>query len=195
MASYKGVNGTLVALEEFFKRRLPVDLSAQPVNARVSLLGSADVAKPITGNVLGIYLHRLTVDPHGRNRFFSARGSDQNGPAPELPVNLHFLLIAAGSSATIEADLISWAMLELANDGQLDISHLSPVDDNWGDRELLNIVPEEMSTEDLMRIWDVFETPYTVTVPYIARTVRLRLKTPATIGPAVVTRVLPGGSP
>ncbi len=141
MASYKGVGGTLVALEEFFKRRLPPDLSAQPVNGRVSLFGSADVARPITGNVLGIYMHRLTVDAHGRNRFFPVRGMDQNGPAPELPVNLHFLLIAAGSSATIEADLMSWAMLELANDGQLDISHLSAVDGDWGDRELLPSFP------------------------------------------------------
>lgn len=193
MASYKGVNGVLVALEEFFKSRLPNELSNEPINARVALLGSADVANPITGNVLGIYLHRLTVDPHGRSRFFPARGSDLNGPIPELPVNLHFLIIAAATSATIEADLMSWAMLELANDGQLDISHIAGVDEDWGERELLNIVPEEISTEDLMRIWDVFEMPYTATVPYVARTVRMRLNRTESQGPAVVTRVFPGG--
>jgi len=125
MASYKGVNGVMTALEEFFKRRLPNELKQGSVNARVALLGSADVAKPITGNVLGIYLHRITVDPYGRNRFFPPRGLEDNSPRPELPVNLHFLLIAAGSSATIEANLLSWAMVELANETQLDVSQLS----------------------------------------------------------------------
>jgi hypothetical protein len=194
VASYKGVNGVLVALEEFFKSRLPPDLGSEPVNARVALLGSADVAQPITGNVLGIYLHRLTVDPHGRSRSFPARGSDLTGPVPELPVNLHFLIIAAAGSATIEADLMSWAMVVLANEGQLDISHIAGIDSEWGERELLNIIPEEMSTEDLMRIWDVFETAYTATVPYVARTVRLRLNQSESQGPAVVTRVFHGGT-
>lgn len=194
MASYKGVNGALVALEEFFKQRLPAELSAGPINARVKLLGSADVTKTITGNVLGIYLHRITIDPHGRSRSFPAKGKDAGAPLPELPVNLHFLLIAAATSAVIEADLMSWAMVELANDGQLDISHIAGVDSQWGEREILNIIPEEMSTEDLMRIWDVFEAPYTCTVPYMARTVRLKLKPPLSEGPPVVTRVFPGGT-
>ena len=88
MASYKGVNGALVALEDFFKSRIPDDLANEPVNARIALLGSADVSQPITGNVLGIYLHRITIDPHGRSRYFRSRGADLNGPSPELPVNL-----------------------------------------------------------------------------------------------------------
>ncbi|MCB1853119.1 MAG: DUF4255 domain-containing protein, partial [Gammaproteobacteria bacterium] len=68
MASYKGVQGALVALEDFFKRRLPVELSDEPVSASVTLLGSADIAKVLSGNLLGIYLHRITIDPHGRTR-------------------------------------------------------------------------------------------------------------------------------
>ena len=65
MASYKGVQGALNALEAFFKARLPGELSGGPTNARVSLLGSNDIANRLTGNLLGIYLHRLTIDDHG----------------------------------------------------------------------------------------------------------------------------------
>ena len=192
MASYKGVNGALVALEDFFKHRLPDELSQGDINARVALFGSADIAKKISGNVLGIYLHRMTIDPHGRNRYFPPQGSDNSEPQPELPVNLHFLLIAAATSATIEADLMSWAMVELANQGQLDISHIAEVDTTWSEREILTITPEEISTEDLMRIWDVFEAKYTSTVPYVARTIRLRLLAGRSEGPPVITRVFPG---
>ena len=193
MASYKGVQGALLALEDFFSRRLPIELSAEPTNASVELLGSADIAESLKGNMLGIYLHRITVDPHGRSRYFAQKGADQNGRHPELPVNLHFLLIANATSATIEADLMSWAMVELANESQIDISQVQDIDDEWGQSEILNVAPDDMSNEDLMRIWDVFKTPFTLSVPYVARTVRLRLNRQRTEGPAVVTRVISGG--
>ena len=193
MASYKGVQGALIALEDFFKSRLPADLSAGPTNARVALLGSFDIANNLSGNLLGIYLHRITIDDHGRARFFKPAGTDNSGPRPELPVNLHFLLIANATSAAIEADLMSWAIVELANHSQLDISHVHDIDDEWGQAEVLNITPADMSTEDLMRIWDVFESPYTCTMAYTAKTVRLRLNPQRSEGPDVVTRVFPGG--
>jgi hypothetical protein len=193
MASYRAVNGALLALEDFFKNRIPSDLTDEPVNARVNLLGSAAVAATISGNTLGIYLHRITIDPHGRSRYFPPLGNDVGGPQPELPVNLHFLLIASGTSASIEADLMTWAMIELANAAQLDISHLSGTDPEWTEAEILTVTPEDMSTEDLMRIWDVFESPYTNTVPYIARTIRLRLDVPRSIGPDVISRELVAG--
>lgn len=194
MASYQAVNGVLLALESFFNARLPTELSSGPINARVELLGSADIGQPLSGNLLGIYMHRIEIDPHGRARFFSPQGpSADQGVARELPVNLHFLLIASASSATIEANIMAWAMIELANNSQLDISHLSENDSTWTERETLTATPAEMSNEDLMRIWDVFEAPYTSSVPYVARTVRLRLNSAESLGPDVVTRVFPTG--
>ncbi len=193
MASYRGVKAALSALELFFRRRLPADLSGEPVNARVELLGSADIANSLSGNLLGIYLHRLTIDPHGRGRSFMPLGAQTGGPVPELPVNMHFLLIANATAASIEADLITWAMVELANHAQLDFSAIAGLDEDWGESEVLTIAPEEMSTEDMMRIWDVFESPYTSTVPYMARTVRLRLTSSSADAPPVVTRVFTGG--
>lgn len=194
MASYKGVQGALLALEEYFTQRLPTELSGGTIHAKATLLGSADIAEPLSGNMLGIYLHRITVDPHGRSRYFTPKGNEQGGRHPELPVNLHFLLIANATSASIEADLMSWAMVELANESQIDISQIQDIDDEWGQSEILNVAPDDMSNEDLMRIWDVFKTPYTLSMPYVARTVRLRLKRQQTEGPAVVTRVFPVGS-
>ena len=126
MASYKGVQGVLSALEECFKSRLPDDLSGGTTNAIIKVLGSTDIANRLTGNLLGIYLHRITIDDHGRSRYFTSRGLDQRDVSAELPLNLHFLLIANANananSAAIEADLMSWAMVELANHSQFDVS-------------------------------------------------------------------------
>ena len=194
MASYKGVQGVLTALEAFFKSRLPSELSDGPTNAKVEVLGSADIANRLTGNLLGIYLHRMTIDDHGRSRYFAPKGTDTSDASAELPLNLHFLLIANANSAAIEADLMSWAMVELANQTQLDISHLQATDSEWGESEILTIIPEDTSTEDLMRIWDVFESPYTSTMAYVAKTVRLRLQPQRTEGSPLITRVISGGT-
>ena len=192
MASYQGINSVLAALETYFKERMPSELTQGSINASVKLLGSADVAKPISGNTLGLYLHRMSIDAHGRARHFAPTGANTAEAVPELPVNLHLFLIASASSAAIEADLMAWAMVELANFPQLDYARLHPGDTAWGERELVSISPEDMSTEDLMRIWEVFDSRYTMTVPYIARTVRLRLREPVS-GDPVATRVYPVG--
>lgn len=194
MASYTAINSVLLALEDFFKSRMPDGFIEGSPNPAVRLLSSADISVPITGNVLGIYMHRIEIDPHGRSRFFAPQGTGKDdAPASELPVNLRLLLVASGSSATIEANLISWAMIELANQSHLDISHLAENDDQWSESEMVTVTPEDMSTEDLMRIWEVFDSRYTSSVPYVVKTVRLRLKPQLTEGPAVTTRIFPTG--
>lgn len=194
MASYRAVNGVLLSLEHFFKTRMPSELKANGINATVKLFGGTTAVEPQGGNYLGIYLHRMAVDPHGRARFFSPQGNEKDkGPAPELPVNLHFLLMASGSSASIEADLMAWAMTALANEARLDISHLSDYDTGWTEKETLMVTPEEMTTEDLMRIWHAIDMDFTLSVPYVVRTLRLRLNAQVTEGPAVISRIFPTG--
>jgi hypothetical protein len=194
VASYRAVNGVLLSLEHFFKTRMPTELKAGSVNATVKLFGSTTIDDAQTGNYLGVYLHRLAIDPHGRSRFFAPQGTDKNaGPAPELPVNLHLLLMASGTSASIEADLLAWAMMALANESRLDISHLSDYDQGWTEKEILTITPEEMNNEDLLRIWDTLNVSFTLSVPYVVRTLRLRLNAQETQGPAVTSRIFPTG--
>ena len=54
----------------------------------------------------------------------------------------------------------------------LDASSLSP-EAGWGANEVIQIIPAELSTEDVMRIWDALDPPYRLSVSYIARLVRL----------------------
>lgn len=186
MAGYTAVGATLDALQQFFTSRLPgFELDGSPAPT-VRVIGSNNFLSQITSNMLGIYMHRITIDPHGRSRTFQQLGGELGAPEQELPVNLHLLLITSGSPA-LEASLISWAMLQLANQCHLGISHFQGLDDDWGEGEVLTVIPEEMTTEDLMRIWDTLDAPYATSVPYIARTVRLRLNEPHP-GPPVNTR-------
>jgi len=194
VASYHAVNGVLLSLETFLKNSMPPELKEGTVNAGVKLFGSNTINGEQTGNYIGLYLHHVAIDAHGRSRFFSPQGTDKNSaPAPELPLNLHLLLIASGSSASIEANLLAWAMIALANHSQLDISHLTEHDSGWTQKETLSVTPEEISTEDLMRIWSTLNATYTLSAPYVVRTLRLRLTAHQTEGPAVLSRIFPTG--
>jgi len=188
MASFRGVHAVMQSLESSLQRSLPTAWQQGTINARVRLLGSAQMAAALSGNFLGLYLHRITVDPYGRNRPLPPLSATNSVRQAELPVNLHFLMIANGSSADIEADLMSWGMIALANEVHLDLSLLGDHDPEWGRQEQVAIVPAEMSDEDLMRLWDQFEADYTLTVPYVMRTVRLRLRGEESVGPDIGTR-------
>ncbi len=194
MAGYVAANATLDALRQFFVSRLSTfSLDGVSVPPTVSVIGSSNFSAQLSGNLLAIYLHRIPIDPHGRSRSFPAVGAAESSYGTrELPINLHLLLITSGTPA-MEVALMSWAMMQLANASHFDVSHLGAADPTFDAQELLTVIPEEMTTEDLMRIWDTLDAPYTTSVPYIARTVRLRLEEPD-VGPPVVTRVFPVGT-
>jgi len=192
VASYRAVNAVVSALEAYLKTRLPDALSAGTVNANVRVLGSKDVSKPLNGTFLGIYLHRVMLDANGRNRYLQSATAGA-APQPELPVNLHLLLVACASSASVEQDLMAWAMQELASAVTLDVSHVGANDPRWSEVESVQVQAEEMSTEDLFRIWDVFEAKYTLCVPYVIKTVRLLPDPLVEPEPPVKTRILAVG--
>ena len=204
MASFRGINAVLEEMQRYLESRLPtfdLELPGGPGGGGASappsiiILGSRNFAQNIQGNMLGLYLHRLTIDPHGRTRYASPTavpaGAPATGSAQEIPVNMHFLLVASGSPA-MEAALLSWALVQLTNLTFMDTSHFSQADPQWRPNEILTITPEEMTTEDLMRIWDTLDAPYTNSLPFIARTVRLAAEAAAAHGP-VMNRVFSVG--
>lgn len=181
MASYKSVQGVLSALRDFLKFRMKDDLDTVLLSPDVSILGTVDLRNPPSEsnnanapkhNSIGIYLHRVSVDPFGRNRYVQARLPNV-APQPELAINLHLFLLAWTSHGESEAVLTTWAMQQLGSALELDYSHLHSYDASWGVDDVIQIQPEEMSTEDLLRIWDSLPGNYVLSVPYIVKTLRL----------------------
>ncbi|WP_295886929.1 DUF4255 domain-containing protein [uncultured Thiohalocapsa sp.] len=196
MASFQGVHGAVTALADRLTARLPEPWRSGSTTARVTVLGSADLSEALSGNQLGLYLYRIAVDPHGRNRRTPAPGPAGVGAEPdrELPVNLHLLLIANAASAALEADLLAWAMLEIANEPLLDLAALVEHDAEWRSAEQASIAPEDISIEDQMRIWDRLGADFTLSAAYVIRTLQLRLRPDATSHGPVRSRVFPSGT-
>ncbi len=189
MATYQAVAGVLSALKDVLDAHIS-ELDGEVTNPSVALLGSQQLRDDPTGNTLGIYLHRISIDPYGRNRYLPPQRPG-NAARPELPVNLHILLVGRSLSATAEITLVAWAMQRIGAAMMLDAAHMAAIDPNWSEQEQLQIIPEEMSTEDLMRVWDSLPGDYRLSSPYLVKTLRLEPVNPVTQGPPVTSIVLP----
>jgi hypothetical protein len=190
LASHLGLLGVLQALREHLSIRMAARLGGNP---QVEILGS----QALTGtpqadtDTLGIYLHRISVDPFSRNRHLPPAPGHRLA-RPEFPVNLHLLLIAWCTHTEQEINYLSTAIQILGGGFLLASTDLSLADPEWGD-EGVQVMPEEMSTEDLMRLWDSLPGDYRLSAPYLIKTVRLAPDVDQDEGPPVRTLVFPAG--
>lgn len=134
-------------------------------------------------DVLSIFLYRLTVNEHQRNH--TPHPGRERAP---LTLDLHLLLIAWCAQPRTEQALLTWAMRELYQRPVLDMSVLSP-EAGWGPADAVQIVPSELSNEDLMRLWDAVTPAYHLSISYIARMVRVDADPLPSFPPVVATQV------
>lgn len=136
-----------------------------PCNFRVLSSGELK-ANADFGTTLSLYLYRVLMNEHARSR--PGRG----GSALPLAVDLHFFITVWAESAAAEQTICAWAMQQLHLRPILDVSSLTE-EGGWQTDEMVQIIPAELSNEDMMRIWDALAPDYRLSVPYIARVVRI----------------------
>jgi uncharacterized protein DUF4255 len=130
---------------------------------------AADVLTNDTSVRVLIFLYRASINHHLRN---AGRVTDPGMYPVPLSVDLHYLLSFWARSAENEQLALAWTMRELHQVPVLDASTLSR-EAAWTADDLIQLIPEEISTEDLMRIWDTLEPDYRLSLSYIARVVRI----------------------
>lgn len=134
------------------------------------LKSSGELAGPVDDTTrISLCLYRVTVNEHCRQTH--PPGSSRESPIP-LGLDLHYMLTAWAGNAQDEQLPLAWVMRQLYQYPILDASSLSP-EAGWSTDEVIQIIPAELATEDMMRIWDALEHPYRVSVSYIARLVRI----------------------
>jgi hypothetical protein len=82
-------------------------------------------------------------------------------------------------------------MSQLFRQPAFDLSMLSttwtpvgqPHPQGFGRDEVITVVQEEMSTEDLMRVWDALSRPYRLSVPYVVRVITIDADAPESAAP------------
>lgn len=131
--------------------------------------GELDAMKDVSLPTISLYLFRITMNEHLRN---VRRVNNPMKMEVPLSVDLHYLLSVWSDSAEDEQILMSWAMQELYLRPVLDASSLSS-DAAWQPEDVIQLIPAELSTEEMMRIWSALDPSYHLSVSYIARVVRI----------------------
>jgi uncharacterized protein DUF4255 len=150
-----------------------------------TLLSSADLAQDqIEPPKVSLYLYRVTMNEHLRS---ARRGLDSFHDGAPLSVDLHYLLTVWAETPLEEQIILAWTMRQLQQHPVLDRSSLSPEAD-WNPGEFIQVIPAELSNEDVMRIWDALQPSYRLSVSYIARVVRIDADAVPAPPPVVATR-------
>lgn len=183
MANLLAVHSVGDSLVTFLKNTYPEPLRTEHA-CDFRLLSSGELAaNDDMGTALTLYLYRVTVNEHLRN---AKRWNDPSGSRVPLSLDLHFLLTVWADNALAEHSILTWALGQLHHHPVLDTSSLSP-EAAWEPGDVIQIIPAELSNEDVMRIWDALEPSYRLSVSYIARVVRIDGEASAA-RPVVATR-------
>jgi hypothetical protein len=153
---------------------------------------TADVPSSDTSVRVLIFLYRASMNQHLRNVGRSVNPGMR--PVP-LSVDLHYLVSFWAKSGENEQLVLAWTMRQLHDVPVLDSSILSR-EAAWTSEDLIQLIPEEIGTEELMRIWDTLEPNYRLSLSYIARVVRIDPDQIRDEHPVVATRfdfVTPAG--
>jgi len=186
MANIQAIHSVGNSIVTYLRNTYPAEVAGQAMpDCDFALLSSGELAGTLEDTTrLTLYLYRVTVNEHLRQQRPDRMSSEQQAP---LGLDLHFLLTAWASNAQDELLPLTWAMRQLYQHPLLDASALSP-EAAWGPDEVIQIIPSELSTEDMMRIWDALDPPYRLSVSYIARLVRLDPDSIMQAAPVVATR-------
>lgn len=177
MADFRGLSGALNGLRLRLERGLPT-LALAGIDATVRVLDSTSLDETglaaVPSNTLGIYLHRISVDPVASARTMPPPRAGLPRQT-ELILNLHLLLVALKAVAAAEASILGWAMQQIGN--ALDLDHgllvSAEPDAQWHPDESLQVFPEPMDTEDLLRIWEGLPSDYHLSSTYVIRNLRV----------------------
>jgi hypothetical protein len=171
MANVFAVHSVGSSIVTFLRNAYPTELAGRAMPAcGFELTSSGQLAGDIDDTTrITLYLYRITVNEHNRQTRAGRAAADTFVP---LGLDLHYLLTAWAANPLDEQVTLAWAVRQLHHFPILDASSLSP-EAGWAGDEVIQIVPAELTTEDVMRIWDALDPAYRLSVSYVARLVRL----------------------
>lgn len=186
MANIQAIHSVGHSIVTYLRNTYPAEAGGEEMpDCSFALLSSGEMADtPQDTTRLTLYLYRVTINEHLRQQRPDRMSQEQLAP---LGLDLHFMLTAWASNAQDELLPLAWAMRQLYEHPILDASALSR-EAGWGSDEVIQIIPSELSTEDMMRIWDALEPAYRLSVSYIARRVRIDPDKVVDSVPVVATR-------
>ncbi|MCC6539700.1 MAG: DUF4255 domain-containing protein [Bryobacterales bacterium] len=181
-------NSIVRLLNASFQEQEPVE----DKKTKALLVRTEDFTNPgasIPAPALSIFFYRVDFNRTMRASW-SAVGS-QDGLA-HLPVDLHFLITPWAENADHQLRILGKSMQCLESTPVLS-GALLDASAGWAPSEAVQLMLGEISTEEVMRTFDSLPTEYRLSVPYLARVVRIDGRRARPTAP--VTTLVAGATP
>jgi hypothetical protein len=130
--------------------------------------GENEVSTGVTLFLYRTIVNGTTRTPPGRRL---ATGDTQRS---QLPLDLHYLATIWAGSAEMQHQIAGWTMRTLETTPILPKGVLNGINPGvFRPDETVEIIPNDLSNEELFRIWDILGEPYRLSIPYLVRNVRI----------------------
>jgi hypothetical protein len=171
MATYQAVGATCEAVTNLLRQAWRPELF-DDAELQFQVYRTKDFATPMKTGV-SLFLYRVAVN-----------GTHRTPPAPplaegrvrrtRLPLELHFLLTPWAEDASLEQEILGWTMRTIEDVPALPAGLLNTVQGGvFEPEETVEVLAGQLSNEELFRIWDVLPADFQISVPYVARIVRI----------------------
>lgn len=190
MADFAAIAATLKSIERLlnaaFQDEQPVPgKKTRAVLARTSDFTESLLSTNVGSPALSVFLYRVDFNKTMRAAWSAVGSQDGFG---HLALDLHLLLTAWAENAEFEYRIAGKALQCLETTPILAGPLLDP-STLWMPNESVQVVLEDISTEAIMRTFDSLPTDYRLSIPYIARIVRVDSRIPVEV-PPVTTLVI-----
>jgi hypothetical protein len=142
------------------------------------LVSSTEIANEETTHLdktVSLYLHRITTSEFFRN---VTRLPNTPTEQPVMYLDLHYLITywdASAEGAEAEQKILAWTMQQIQSHPIVDTSilSLSSAAPGWDKTESVQIIPADLSLQDILDIWDALGPHYRLSIGYVVRVVRV----------------------
>jgi hypothetical protein len=171
MATHRGIESTCQAVVEILRDNYDPEAFNRDLEFRVMSAGGFESG--LTAGV-SLFVYRVIVGdtprtPAGRRSESGVRLQ------PQLPVDVHFILTAWAPDASLQQGITGWMMRTMDDHRVLPPGLLNRMAPGvFRDDETVEVLDGELVSEDLFRLWELLgSVTYQLSVPYVARNVRL----------------------
>lgn len=192
MATFAGIAAVVTSVERLLQARFVQDEPISGSNTHVTAIrseGFASDSGAFVAPALTVFLYRVELNRTMRPAWSGVGFLDGQG---HLPLDLYLLLTPWGVNAEDEHRILGRAMEALEATPILTGPLLHP-SGGWSSGEAIQLVFDDVPAENVMRLFDLLPGDYKLSVPYLARVMRIDAR-PATPDPPAATLVL-GGVP
>lgn len=192
MATFQAIYAACTAICTVLEQSRSPDLfgpDVQNVNCRVFNTDNFNENIPVDGEV-ALFLYRVEVNAVQRARPPRPR-YDGIKERHYLPLDLHFLLIPRARTSERQQLILGWMMRVLEDNASIPANILNAGrEGTFSPEEHIEVTPETLPTDEILRLWDQLPGDFNISVPYGARVLQIESPLTHTEGAPVLQRDL-----